>query len=48
MVYEVRGLGTIVRCPGCANVLIRLAHNRGRRWIDLRGIRYLQVEDVAG
>jgi len=48
MVYEVRGLGTIVRCPGCANVLIRLAHNGGRRWIDLRGIRYLQVEDVAG
>ncbi len=48
MVYEVRGLGTIVRCPGCDNALIRLAHNRGRRWMDLRGIRYLQVEDVAG
>ena len=28
--------------------LIRLAHDRGRHWIDLRGIRYLQVEDVAG
>ena len=48
MVYEVRGLGTIVRCPGCDNALIRLAHNRGRRWIDLRGIKYLQVEDVTG
>jgi hypothetical protein len=48
MVYEVRGLGTIVRCPSCDNALIRLAHNRGRHWIDLRGIRYLQVEDVAG
>ena len=48
MVYEVRGLGTIVRCPGCDNALIRLAHNRGRHWIDLRGIRYLQVADVAG
>ena len=48
MVYEVRGLGTIIRCPSCDNALIRLAHNRGRRWIDLRGIRYLQVEDVAG
>jgi hypothetical protein len=48
MVYEVRGLGTIVRCPSCANPLIRLAHNRGRHWIDLRGIRYLQVADVAG
>ena len=48
MVYEVRGLGTIVRCPACDNVLIRLVRNRGRHWIDLRGIRYLQVEDVAG
>src|SRR5918993_3614424 len=48
MVYEVRGLGTIVRCPSCDNALIRLAHNRGRQWIDLRGIRYLQVLDVAG
>jgi hypothetical protein len=48
MVYEVRGLGTIVRCPSCDNVLIRLAHNGRRHWVDLRGIRYLQVPDVAG
>jgi hypothetical protein len=48
MVYEVRGLGTVIRCPGCDNALIRLAYDRGRHWIDLRGIRYLQVEDVAG
>ena len=49
MVYEgMRGMGTIVRCPSCDNALIRLAHNRGRHWIDLRGIRYLQVEDVVG
>jgi Family of unknown function (DUF6510) len=48
MVFEVRGLGTIVRCPRCDNVLIRLAHNRGRYWIDLRGIKYLQAEDAAG
>ena len=40
-------IGTIVRCPSCDDALIRLAHNRGRYWIDLRGIRYLQVEDVA-
>ena len=48
MVYEVRGLGTIVRCPSCDNALIRLAHDRGRHWIDLRGISYLQVAAVAG
>ncbi len=49
MVYEMRGLGTIVRCPSCDNALIRLAHIRGRHRIDLRGIRQLQVEEeVAG
>jgi hypothetical protein len=41
MVYEVRGLGTIVRCPSCDNALIRFAHNRERHMVDLRGMRYL-------
>jgi Family of unknown function (DUF6510) len=41
MVYEVRGLGTIVRCPSCDNALMRLARNRGRRLFDLRGMRFL-------
>jgi hypothetical protein len=48
MVYEVRELGTIVRCSSCDNALIRLAHNGRRYWMDLRGMRYLQAEDVAG
>ena len=43
MVYEVRGLGTIVRCPSCDNPLIRLAHNRERYLVDLRGTRYLTI-----
>ena len=41
MVYEVRGLGVIVRCPSCENALIRLAHHRGRYLVDLRETRYL-------
>ena len=41
MVYEVRGLGVIVRCPSCDNSLIRLAYSRGRPMVDLRGTRYL-------
>jgi hypothetical protein len=48
MAYEVRGLGTIVRCPSCDNALIRLAHNRRLPLIDMRGIRYLQVSNVSG
>ncbi len=41
MVYEVRDLGMIVRCPGCDNALIRLAHARGRHLVDLGGTSYL-------
>lgn len=41
MVYEARGLGTIIRCPSCDNALIRLAHNRERYMVDFRGTRYL-------
>lgn len=48
MVYEVRGMGTIVRCPGCDNALIRLAYIRGRQQLDLRGISHLQVKGAAG
>lgn len=41
MVYEVREMGMIVRCPGCDNALIRLSYNRGRHVVDLRGTTYL-------
>jgi hypothetical protein len=41
MVYEVRDLGTIVRCPGCDSALIRLAYARGRFLVDLGGTSYL-------
>jgi DNA-directed RNA polymerase subunit RPC12/RpoP len=41
MVYEVRELGTIVRCPSCDNALIRLVHNREGHVVDLRGMSYL-------
>lgn len=44
LVYEVRGLGMIVRCPGCDKALIRVAYNRGERdMVDLRGMRYLRT-----
>ena len=41
MVYEVRGLGTVVRCPGCDNAIIRLSHIRGRYLVDLGGTSYV-------
>jgi DNA-directed RNA polymerase subunit RPC12/RpoP len=47
MVYEVRELGTIVRCPSCDNARIRLAHSRGRYLVDLGGMRYLAAGEVS-
>ena len=37
------GMGAVLRCPGCASVLIRIAHHRGRYWLDLRGLSCLQI-----
>ena len=35
--------GTVVRCPACGGVLMRIVQGRGRYWIDLSGIRCLEL-----
>lgn len=37
------GMGAILRCPGCDTVLIRVAHIKGRYWLDMRGIQSLHI-----
>ena len=39
------GMGTIVRCPRCDNVLIRMVHASGRYLLDMRGVRVLQIKE---
>jgi hypothetical protein len=39
------GMGTVVRCPSCESVLIRVAHTKGRYWLDMRGVRVLQISE---
>jgi hypothetical protein len=41
------GMGTIVRCPSCDTVLIRVAQTRGRTFLDMRGVRVLQISAEA-
>jgi hypothetical protein len=41
------GMGTILRCPSCDTVLLRVAEIKGRYWLDLRGLRVLQLGTVA-
>ncbi|HXQ34580.1 MAG TPA: DUF6510 family protein [Anaerolineales bacterium] len=42
MVYAT-AMGTIIRCSGCGEALIRIAYGPQRYWIDFSGIRLLQL-----
>ena len=42
-VHVYRGAGTVLRCPHCDNVLAKIVKNDSRVWIDLTGIRTLEV-----
>jgi hypothetical protein len=35
--------GTVVRCPGCDGVLLRVVRGPDRTWLDLRGLAVLQL-----
>lgn len=37
------GMGTVVRCPACDTVLIRVVHAKGQYWLDMQGVRVLQI-----
>jgi hypothetical protein len=41
----ISGMGTIVRCPRCDTVLIRVVHIKGRYLLDMRGVRVLQIKE---
>jgi phage FluMu protein Com len=38
------GIGTVIRCPGCDNALIRVTTVRGQHHLDMRGMSLLQVD----
>jgi hypothetical protein len=35
--------GTVVRCPHCEAVLMRIVRGRGRVWLDFSGVRSLEL-----
>jgi uncharacterized protein DUF6510 len=41
------GMGTVVRCPSCDSALIRVAHVKGGYFLDMRGVRALQISAEA-
>jgi Zn finger protein HypA/HybF involved in hydrogenase expression len=38
-----RGAGIVLRCPHCGNALAKIVKGDSRVWIDLRGLRNLEV-----
>ena len=36
-------MGTVMRCPTCEQVLMRIVSTRGRYWLDMQGVRVLQI-----
>jgi Zn finger protein HypA/HybF involved in hydrogenase expression len=38
--------GTVVRCPACQSVLMRIVHGRGRYWLDMTGVRCLEFVEA--
>ena len=42
----IHGMGTVVRCPSCDQVLIRIVHAKGRYWLDMSGIQVLQIAEA--
>jgi hypothetical protein len=38
-----RGPGIVARCPACESVLFRVVRADGRAWIELRGVRSLEL-----
>lgn len=37
--------GTVMRCPGCEQVLMKIVRAGGRYWIDLSGVRLLEFAE---
>jgi Family of unknown function (DUF6510) len=42
-----RAPGIVVRCPDCECVLLKIVQSERRTWLDLRGLRALQI-DASG
>jgi hypothetical protein len=41
----IHGMGTVIRCPSCDNVLVRIVHAKERYLLDMRGVRVLEIKE---
>ena len=36
-------MGTVMRCPTCGQVVMRMVSAKGRYWLDMQGVRVLHI-----
>ena len=41
------GMGTVMRCPGCDAVVLRIARTRTQLWFDLTGAKLVVAASAA-
>ena len=44
-VVYLRAPGAVVRCRACSSILLRIVRAPGRTWIDLGGVRTLELRE---
>lgn len=48
LVVYARCPGLVGRCPACGAVLVRVVEGRDRTWVELRGMRTLELPRAEG
>jgi hypothetical protein len=43
----VRGPGVVVRCPACAEVVMRIVETPRGTMVDLRGVAFVRLEHAS-
>ena len=43
----VQAPGTVIRCPRCEAVLMRIVRSEERLWFEARGVRSLEVREAS-
>ncbi len=38
--------GLVMRCPSCGAVILRVVHGEARYWLDLSGLRLLEIPEM--
>jgi predicted RNA-binding Zn-ribbon protein involved in translation (DUF1610 family) len=48
LVVYAQAPGAVMRCPACGAVLLRVVRAERRMWVDLRGLRSLELLEPRG